>query len=103
MPVVDEARLAPFRFNDLRHTCASLLIARGAHAKEIQIRLGHASITTKVNVYGHLLSSLDERLTTARDDTYRRAMEAMIGRCGSPPIGPITKTTRCCHFPFPMG
>jgi hypothetical protein len=29
-----------------------------------------------MNVYGHLLPSLDERLTTALDDTYRKAKKA---------------------------
>ena len=42
------------RFHDLRHTCASLLIAAGAHPKLIQARLGHASITTTLDRYGHL-------------------------------------------------
>src|ERR1700686_1671731 len=37
------------RFHDLRHTCASLLTAQGAHPKIIQERLGHASITTTMN------------------------------------------------------
>jgi hypothetical protein len=32
-----------------------LLIAAGVHPKAIQARLGHASITTTLNVYGHLM------------------------------------------------
>lgn len=45
-----------------RHTCVSLLIAQGAHAKEIQIRLGNASITTTMKCVRarHLQPSLDE-------------------------------------------
>ncbi len=44
------------RFHDLGHTCASILIAQGAHPKEIQARLGHASIMTTMDRYGHPLS-----------------------------------------------
>jgi integrase len=43
------------RFHDLRHTHASLLIAAGVHPKAIQARLGHTSITTTLNRYGHLM------------------------------------------------
>jgi integrase len=50
------------RFHDLRHSCAALLIAQGAHPKEIQARLGHASITTTLNTYGHLWPSLGAQL-----------------------------------------
>jgi site-specific recombinase XerC len=50
------------RFHDLRHTCASLLIAQGAHPKVIQERLGHASITTTMNRYGHLFDGHDTEL-----------------------------------------
>lgn len=50
------------RFHDLRHTCASILIAQGAHPKEIQSRLGHSSITTTMDRYGHLFPSLGEQL-----------------------------------------
>jgi integrase len=77
LPAVEEAGLAPLRFHGLRHTCASLLIAQGAHAKEVQIRLGHASITTTMNVYGHLLPSWDERLIAGLDDTYQAARKGL--------------------------
>ncbi len=50
------------RFHDLRHTCASILIAQGAHPKEIQARLGHASIMTTMDQYGHLFPSLGMQL-----------------------------------------
>jgi integrase len=73
LPAVRDAGLEPLRFHDLRHTCASLLIAQGAHVKEIQMRLGHSSITTTMNVYGHLLPSLDQRLSEGLDEMYRAA------------------------------
>ena len=43
------------RFHDLRHTCAALLIAQGESPKYIQRQMRHASITTTLNVYGHLM------------------------------------------------
>jgi integrase len=42
------------RVHDLRHTCASWLIARGVPLPVIQQHLGHESISTTVNLYGHL-------------------------------------------------
>jgi integrase len=45
-----------------------LAIARGAHPKAIQARLGHASITTTLNLYGHLFPSLDVELAERLDD-----------------------------------
>jgi integrase len=58
------------RFHDLRHTCASLLIAQGAHPKAIQVHLGHSSIQVTMDRYGHLfpdaLGHLADRLDAAR-------------------------------------
>jgi integrase len=42
------------RFHDLRHTCASQLIAQGASVKAVQAQLGHASATVTLDRYGHL-------------------------------------------------
>jgi integrase len=58
------------RFHDLRHTCAALLIAQGAHPKAIQAHLGHSSIQVTMGRYGHLfpdaLEQLADRLDAAR-------------------------------------
>lgn len=48
------------RFHDLRHTSATILINQGVHAKIISERLGHGSITTTMNIYGHALRSADQ-------------------------------------------
>lgn len=64
------------RFHDLRHTCAAMLIAQGAHPKEIQERLGHSTIRLTFDRYGHLLPSLDERLRDGLDDLFRQAQSA---------------------------
>jgi integrase len=61
------------RFHDLRHTCASLLIAQGAHPKIIQERLGHSSITTTMNRYGHLFDGLDATLIDGLDAAHAAA------------------------------
>jgi len=54
------AELRRIRFHDLRHTYTSLLIAHGAHPKYIQAQLGHASIQTTLDRYGHLMPQLHQ-------------------------------------------
>lgn len=46
--------LRHIRFHDLRHSCASLLLANGISMKEIQDWLGHSSYSTTANIYAHL-------------------------------------------------
>ncbi|MER7300303.1 site-specific integrase [Nocardioides sp. NPDC127514] len=55
-----------FRFHDLRHYFASLLIASGLDVKIVQARLRHASAKTTLDTYGHLWPD--------RDDTSRAAV-----------------------------
>jgi integrase len=54
-----------FRFHDLRHYYASLLIASGADVKVVQHRLRHASAKTTLDTYGHLWPDTDESTRTA--------------------------------------
>lgn len=78
-PTVTTADLpTEMRFHDLRHTCAALCIALGAHPKAIQERLGHSSITVTLDRYGHLFPKLDETLTTKLDDLYQVATSAVV-------------------------
>lgn len=46
--------LKRMRFHDLRHSCASLLLANGVPLKCIQEWLGHSDFTITANIYAHL-------------------------------------------------
>lgn len=46
--------LRKIRYHDLRHSCASLLLANGVPMKQIQEWLGHSDFSTTANVYAHL-------------------------------------------------
>lgn len=73
-PALISAGLDPeTRFHDMRHTCAALMIEQGAHPKEIQTRLGHASIKTTLDVYGGLMPTLGAHLDDALDRAHRDA------------------------------
>ena len=61
----------PCTFHDLRHSHAAILIAQGEHPKVIQERLGHASIKTTLDTYGHLFDGLDEAAADRLDATWR--------------------------------
>lgn len=49
-----------FRFQDLRHYFASLLIAPGADVRTVQARVRHASAKTTLDTYSHLWLDRDE-------------------------------------------
>lgn len=60
LPAVRESVGEPCRFHDLRHSHVALLIRSGEHPKTIASRLGHTSVRTVLDVYGHLFDGLDE-------------------------------------------
>jgi integrase len=60
-PILKRAKLASdVRFYDLRHTCATLLLAAGENPKVVSERLGHASITLTLDTYSHVLPGMQE-------------------------------------------
>ena len=54
-------------YHDLRHTHAAMCIALGIQPKVIQERLGHASITITMDLYGYLMPGLQEQVADAFD------------------------------------
>ncbi|QIN82503.1 tyrosine-type recombinase/integrase [Rubrobacter tropicus] len=46
------------RFHDLRHSCISLLLARGVPVKVVSEMAGHADISVTLSVYGHVLPDM---------------------------------------------
>ncbi len=50
----EEAKLKPIRVHDLRHSHIALLIEKGLQPLVIAQRVGHDSVNTTMNIYGHL-------------------------------------------------
>ena len=83
-PAVSRAGLPEgTRFHDLRHSCAALLIAEGAHPKAIMDWLGHSSIQVTLGTYGHLFPNLEASLVDALDEVYRSAQPIQAARVSS--------------------
>ena len=56
------------RFHDLRHSCASLLLANGVPLKQIQEWLGHSDFAITANTYAHL--EFNSKLASANAMTW---------------------------------
>ena len=57
--------LPQIRLHDLRHSHATLLLDQGVPIKVVSERLGHASITTTLDIYAHVLPAQDRDAATA--------------------------------------
>ncbi|MGD9724361.1 MAG: tyrosine-type recombinase/integrase [Pirellulales bacterium] len=56
--VLAAAGLRHQRFHDLRHACASLLLAQGVHPRGVMEVLGHSQISLTMNTYAHVMPTL---------------------------------------------
>jgi integrase len=56
-----------FRFHDLRHTCATLLLRQGVNPKFVQELLGHGDVSLTLNVYSHVLPDMGDQAAVAME------------------------------------
>jgi integrase len=70
-PLLKVAKLPTIRFHDLRHTCASHLLAANIHPKVVSEILGHASIAITLDVYSHILPDMQNEAA--------EMMESLLG------------------------
>jgi integrase len=66
-PAVRRTRVDGVTFHDLRHTCASLMIAARANPLEVAAQLGHKDARLVLQRYGHLYPGASERAVQALD------------------------------------
>lgn len=59
-----------FTMYDLRHTCATLLLAKGVNPKIVQERLGHSQITLTLDTYSHVLPTMQDRAVEALESVF---------------------------------
>jgi len=74
-PAIKAAGLEGVTVHALRHSSVALAIQEGAHARQIQERLGHSSITTTMDIYGHVLAASDESLALKLDERFNRTQD----------------------------
>ncbi|GAA3866482.1 site-specific integrase [Streptomyces lannensis] len=63
-----DARVPRVRVHDLRHTCASLLLAQGVDARTIMETLGHSTITMTLDTYAHVMGTTLRAAADQMDD-----------------------------------
>ena len=74
----DYAVSTRFRIHDLRHTAASLMVQAGYPPEMLQEMMRHASITTTLDLYGHLYPGDMDRYADRLDDAAGEAGTARI-------------------------
>ena len=66
--LIKEAGLPEIRFHDLRHTAASLMLNQGIHLLIVSRRLGHAKPSITLDIYGHVIPSMQEQAAEVMDE-----------------------------------
>ena len=70
-PLLERAGLPQIRFHDLSHTCATILLGKGVHAKFVQELLGHSTIAITLDTYSHVLPGMGGGTAAAMDEALR--------------------------------
>lgn len=68
--LVDKIGLSGLRFHDLRHFHATLLLAENINPKKVQERLGHQTISLTLDVYSHLIPSMQNEIAEKLEEIY---------------------------------
>ena len=66
--LADRAGLPIIRFHDLRHTAASLMLNHGVPVIAVSRRLGHSKPSITLDIYGHLIPSMQVEAAQKIDD-----------------------------------
>jgi len=70
--ILTRAGLRDVRFHDLRHSCATLLLAQGVSPRVVMETLGHSQISLTMNTYSQVVPELGREAA--------RRMDAILGR-----------------------
>ncbi|MDP9373215.1 MAG: site-specific integrase [Chloroflexota bacterium] len=68
--LLKRASLPDVRFHDLRHSCATLLVAQGVHPRLVMEYLGHSQISLTMNTYAHVLPEAQREVASLMDTLF---------------------------------
>ncbi len=69
--LLKKAGLPAIRFHDLRHSTATLLMSMGTHPKIVQEVLGHSRVSMTLDVYSHVLPTMQQETMKKLDEVLR--------------------------------
>lgn len=81
---LDRAGLPRIRFHDLRHTAASLMLGEGIPLRTVMEILGHTTISTTADIYGHVAPEVSRRAAASMDRVLSGSVAATVAAVGSP-------------------
>jgi integrase len=61
------------RFHDLRHSAATILLVAGVHPKLVQERMGHTTIVMTMDIYSHVLPSMQREVAEKIDEMLKQS------------------------------
>ena len=64
------AKLPDMRLHDLRHSCATLLLAQGVNPRVVMETLGHSQVSLTLNTYSHVLPALQHEAAARMDAVF---------------------------------
>lgn len=71
--IIRRAGVRQIRFHDVRHTNATLLIAKGMDIKTVSSRLGHSSVVITLDTYAKFMPEADQRAAGIMADVFKTA------------------------------
>ena len=80
--LLEKADLPDIRFHDLHHSAATLLLSLGVHPKVVQELLGHTQISMTMDIYSHVLPSMQQDAVSRLNSLLLRREEGPVGKDG---------------------
>ena len=96
-PILEKAELPRIRLYDLRHTCATLLLAANEHPKVVSERLGHASVTLTLDTYSHVHAT--SRVRKVRGFTFQKG-DGLTFRLANDALKPLPRGRSLARKPL---
>lgn len=69
--LVGSLNITKISFHDLRHTFATVALKQGIHPKVVSEALGHSSVNITLDIYSHVLPSLQREAAEKIDDALK--------------------------------
>lgn len=82
-PIIKRTGLPNVRLHDLRHTAATLLLAKGVNPKVVSEMLGHSNVSITLNVYGHVLPHMQQEAADLMDRVLWGEITSLGSKVGS--------------------